>query len=169
MKEGCFVDHCAKKHDWMIFPCSYDNCKFEAYSAHCFKLHRNSHMYENKEKLLPLLCDRENCSKRFAKPSLLKIHLKGHDNNLLMCSFCQWGGVEGKQYVTHMNNHFRHKPYKCEKCSDLEIKFYTRNNLERHIEAVHEKDIEKYSCDICDYKTYSDQNLHTHRKTKHFK
>jgi hypothetical protein len=84
-----------------------------------------------------------------------------HDNDVRKCSFCPWVGIEAHTYANHMNNHFRNKPYKCNKCDE---KFIAQNSLNKHFEALHEKDPEKYSCDTCDYKTYSSGTLYNHKK-----
>ena len=91
-------------------------------------------------------------------------HLQIHDNDLRKCAFCPWTGVEYKSFCQHMNNHFRIKPHECKKCGE---KFYKRTNLDKHHESLHEKDFEKYSCDLCEFKTYSNNMLHNHKKRKH--
>ena len=77
MEINCFNEHCIEKHTWGSFPCTYENCKFASYSQHCFKLHRQSHIYEQKEKLLPVTCNRKNCGRRFKNDFDLNNHLQG--------------------------------------------------------------------------------------------
>ena len=63
-----------------------------------------------------------------------------------------------------MNNHFRIKPYECNKC---EAQFYKRTNLDKHHEALHEKYMEKYSCNLCEFKAHSNNILYNHKRRKH--
>ena len=94
----------------------------------------------------------------------LRIHLQIHDNDVSKCSFCPWTGVF-RHYFHHISNHFRYKPFQCEACPE---KFYTKHTVLRHFESAHEKHLENYSCEICEFKTNSRQNLYKHNN-KHMK
>ena len=37
MSADCLTEHCIQIHKWGRFPCTYDYCKYEAYSQKCFK------------------------------------------------------------------------------------------------------------------------------------
>ena len=37
MAADCLAEHCKTKHDWRKRQCTYDGCKFEAYSSYSFK------------------------------------------------------------------------------------------------------------------------------------
>ena len=37
MGVDCLSEHCIEVHGWGRFPCTYDYCKYEAYSQKCFK------------------------------------------------------------------------------------------------------------------------------------
>jgi hypothetical protein len=93
MTADCFYDHCIQEHNWGTFTCTNENCKFESYSPHCFKLHAHSHLYEQKDKLLEFMCDRKNCGKRFARRALLGTHLRiGSEIRFgSYCDFCLSG------------------------------------------------------------------------------
>ena len=82
MMPSCFNEHCIKEHDWGKFPCTYNNCIFDSYSQHCFKLHLKSHTYQQKGKAAQnVTCARENCRKTFTNDFLLQIHLQRRDIN----------------------------------------------------------------------------------------
>ena len=101
---------------------------------------------------------------KFVSDSKLLKHLNVHDNVLIKCSFCPWAGAQFENYCFHMNTHFKIKSHKCSKCTE---KFYRGIDLQTHIESLHEKDLDKYSCDVCDFKTYSSKNLYYHANSKH--
>lgn len=164
MFPGCFNDHCTLVHKWGKFHCIYDNCKFEAYNQKGFKLHHNTHDKQNKGKILTVRCDRANCGMRFRSACDLDRHYRIHDNDLIKCVFCPWTGGQINQYSIHMNTHFRNRPFKCSKCPK---RYYQTVALNRHLETFHEKDFDKYSCEICDFTTCSLQNIHNHKKRKH--
>ena len=88
----------------------------------------------------------------------LKNHLKIHDNDFIRCFYCQWAGTNYQQYSIHMNTHFRHKTFKCQFCPQA---FYAAPHLSGHME-IHERDTDKYSCDNCDFKTYSGRIMLNH-------
>jgi truncated hemoglobin YjbI len=73
--------------------------------------------------------------------------------------------VRSDLYSNHINTHFRNKPFACSECPK---KFYTRTLRDNHLEALHEKDLNKYNCDHCNFKTYSIGNMKYHMK-KHAK
>ena len=37
MATDCLTQHCITAHDWKVYPCPYDYCKFEAYSPRSYK------------------------------------------------------------------------------------------------------------------------------------
>ena len=126
-------------------------------------MHKKTHVTENKGKTLTVTCDRKGCGMKFRANAHLNVHLKIHDNDLLKCSFCPYTGAQRSNYAVHMNTHFRHAPFKCTQCTH---KFYQSNVLAEHVELIHERDIEKYSCEICYFKTYSHRIMHRHKCTK---
>ena len=46
------------------------------------------------------------------------------------------------------------------------IKFANKQNLQKHVEAVHEG-IKPFKCSVCDVKFANEQNLKTHIETIH--
>ena len=77
-----------------------------------------------------------------------------HDNNLTMCPFCPWGGVAAPLIAKHLNRHFKFKPFKCSYCPHMS---YSQGSISNHEIAKHEKDESRFSCDLCDFKSYSRQ------------
>jgi hypothetical protein len=87
-----------------------------------------------------------------------------HENVLVKCPFCLYAGVEYGKFLIHMNVHFKIRNFKCTVCDD---RFYDRSSVNKHEEALHEKDETKYSCKKCDFQTYGQQILYNHLKNKH--
>ena len=130
----------------------------------CLKMHLKTHINKTNTKKLTVTCNRKDYGKRFSCDASLKEHLKIHDNDIFKCAFCPWGGAQFDQFSSHMNKHFRKKLFECSQCPD---RFYKANSLNQHMEAIHEKDLEKYTCEICQFKTYAKANLNNHKKAKH--
>ena len=164
MFPACFVNHCITEHGWGSFDCHYSNCKFQAYSTFCLKKHLLAHVTENRGKNLIVTCPRQKCGMKFRYNSHLQHHLNVHDNNLIKCSFCPWAGAKFENYLLHTNTHFKIKPYKCSKCDAC---FYRPWQLEGHFEMRHEIDLQKYSCEHCQFQTHADAKLYYHLATKH--
>ena len=164
MSRGCFIDHCINKHGWGTFDCHYSNCKFQAYSTFCLKKHLQAHVTENRGKNLISTCPRKGCGMKLQSHSKLQDHLNVHDNILIKCAFCLWAGGQFANYSLHMDTHFRIKSYACLKCNAA---FYRTGLLQVHIEAEHEKDLEKYSCAYCEFQTNMTRNLYYHMNSKH--
>ena len=160
MENKVFYDHCVNEHNWGQFPCPNENCKFVSYSQYCFKGHTRTHTRENIGKNLTHTCTRKNCGKKFQSMYQLEGHLKLHDNDVIRCFYCQWAGAGYDKYSIHMNTHFRHKTYKCQFCPQA---YYETSSLAGHVEFMHERDAEKYSCDHCDFKTYSNKIMYNHK------
>ena len=162
MVEKVFNDHCTNEHNWGKFACPNENCEFVSYSQYCFKSHNRMHIIENIGKNLTQACPRKNCEKKFQNMHGLKNHLKIHDNDFIRCFYCQWAGTNYQQYSIHMNTHFRNKTYKCQFCPKA---FYDVSAVSKHIDFVHDRDTEKYSCTNCDFKTHSKDYLNIHKRT----
>ena len=115
-----------------------------------------------KGKILTVTCDRKNCGMKFRSNALLTFHLQIHDNDVIKCVYCPWAGVMPYNYGIHMNTHFRNRIWKCLECPE---KFYQSNDLKNHIDIKHERDFEKYSCDIgnCSFTTFSKKLLNSHK------
>ena len=151
MNSGCFIEHCQQGHNWGKYPCTYSNCNYQSYSPKSFKIHQDkTHVRESKTITFSIKCDRKDCDRSFRSPTELKRHLQIHDNDVIKCTYCQWGASRYKDFLTHMNAHFRIKLYECEKCPE---KFYVLDSLKTHLTAYHEKDHEMYGCCFCEFKT----------------
>jgi len=151
MATDCLAQHCITAHDWRVYPCPYDYCKFEAYSPRSYKTHTASHKQARagqKCGSIEHVCDR--CGKRFPMAALLQTHIKLHDNILCRCHFCPWTGVRFVERVHHLNAHFRIQPYACSFCN---AKFYHAGDRTRHVREVHEKIKPVYKCGSCDFET----------------
>ena len=119
------------------------------------------HTRENIGKNLTHTCTRKNCGKKFANMYKLERHLKIHDNDVIRCFYCQWAGTQYQQYSIHMNTHFRNKTHKCQICPQA---FYDHTGLFGHMELLHYRNTEKYKCDHCDFKSYSNKIMSNHKR-----
>ena len=164
MVKTVFADHCVNEHNWGEFPCTYENCEFVSYSQFCFKSHTRMHTAKSMGRILTQTCPKKNCGKKFRFMNDLKRHLQIHDNDVIRCFYCQWAGTQYNEYSVHMNTHFRNKTYKCQFCPQA---FYTFTAVSKHIETMHERTTDKYSCENCDFKTYS-RDIMDHHKRTHF-
>ena len=109
-------------------------------------------------------CTRGNCGKRFGNSNVLESHLNVHDNNLLKCYFCQWAGPAGQviQVKTHILRHLSAiGPYKCNFCTD---RFFRKRHLIIHENNKHDIVEDRYRCENCDFKTYSQTSYYTHKR-----
>ena len=161
MGNKVFYDHCVNEHNWGIFSCPNENCEFVSYSQFSYKCHTRTHIRENNGRNLTHRCTRKNCGKKFRYMSGLESHLKIHDNDVIRCFYCQWAGVLYNEYSIHMNTHFRNRRFKCQFCPQA---FYDCTRLSDHIDIMHERDTEKYGCENCAFKTYSQKTLNYHKR-----
>ena len=87
--------------------------------------------------------------------NVLESHLNVHDNYLLKCYFCQLAGPVGQvvQVKTHILRHLSAiGPYKCNFCTD---RFFRKRYLIIHENNKHDIVEDRYRCENCDFKTYS--------------
>jgi len=105
-------------------------------------------------------CNRGDCRKGFTHHSLLDWHLRMHDNDLIHCYFCPWGGAVAENYIAHMNHHFHIRSFKCIFC---DLTFYRKSDRKKHEERFHEIIPDRYKCDICDYVTHVARKLNYHK------
>ena len=127
--------------------------------------HVNAHSLEtNIKTTVNFYCNRGNCRKGFDRSGKLELHHRMHDNHLIKCYFCPWGGVAHWDFFIHMNHHFHVRPFKCSYCPDA---FYKSNARKCHEESSHEKIIDKYKCNACDHSTYNLVMLHYHKQKMH--
>ena len=64
----------------------------------------------------------------------------------------------------HLTQHLGFPEFECTFCDK---RFFRKEHLESHLEIKHEKISEKYSCEICPYKTYSRAYLSIHTRKFH--
>ena len=111
-----------------------------------------------------MYCDRGSCRRGFGDQITLDRHLRIHDNNLIYCYFCPWGGVRTDQFLMHMNHHYHFKPVKCPFC---EKTFYDKNHCKVHQERLHDKIDDRYKCKLCDFVTYENVLYYRHQRASH--
>jgi len=164
MATDCLKQHCITAHNWKVYPCPYDYCKYEAYCQRNYKIHINSHKRANdgKDGSIENACDRGNCGKRFQKWQDLQLHLKMHDNILIKCPFCPWGGVQIYNRDQHFNSHFGVRPYPCSYC---DARFSTPPSRTLHERTVHEKILRVFNCGSCDFSNVSRKVYEKHIET----
>jgi len=109
-------------------------------------------------------CNRGDCRKGFPWPSHLIEHLRIHDNKLIYCFYCPWGGAGFKEFILHMNHHFHIRTYRCNLC---EKAFYKSAALKSHEERIHEKILDRYKCTNCSYVTHCSTNFFRHKTISH--
>ena len=132
--------------------------------AQCKKHVKSHSRITNIADTISFYCDRGNCRKSFSREGHLERHLKLHDNNLLRCYYCPWGGNQYSGFVIHLNHHFRLKPFQCTFCVSA---FYQKQSLDRHEESFHDKILDRYKCKHCDFKTHHKICLFAHKEKKH--
>ena len=160
---NCLVEHYQKVHKWKESPCTYENCKFVAYStaslsAHQVAFHSKHKTYRHQG----FSCNWKNCQSTFQKKKDLKLHLTIHNNDLLECTFCPYRTSQQVAMNSHYRFHYKMFDEHCELCDK---KFTSKVFLNRHIEVEHSK--ENYVCHIC--KVYSGPKplLQRHISRKH--
>ena len=129
------------------------------------KIHVKSHDHvTNISDTISFYCNRGDCQKSFSRKGHLDEHLRHHDNQLLTCYYCPWGGTKYAGFSVHMNHHFHVKPFPCHLCG---ISFFRKQARQQHDESFHEKILDRYKCEYCDYKTHRHSNLFTHKVKNH--
>jgi len=106
------------------------------------------------------LCDRGDCRKEFSTVKQLQVHLRMHDNNLIYCFYCSWGGCQFDDYITHMNHHFHVRPFKCTFCDKPFLKNLSRR---RHEERFHDIVKNRYKCTLCNFTTHASREWFQHK------
>ena len=89
-------------------------------------------------------CPMLGCKSTFPYSYNLNMHLRIHDNDLSVCSYCPYRYVESSKYMRHLKNHFGIKDFECDQCGKL---FRSIGQLNMHYET-HEGII--YCCLLCD-------------------
>ena len=161
MYPDCFVEHCKTVHGWRDYPCTYENCSWVSHSSTNYKQHKIKFHEGLSSKNLAFKCSFTDCGSSFNGRAKLELHMNVHNNIGLACAFCPYRNTLKTNFQAHLNNHFGHKPFKCNFC---ESSFATKGYLTEHIENIH--DAVKYNCPLCD-QTGTLQVMRTHLNTKH--
>ena len=89
-----------------------------------------------------------------------------HTESMLKpCIIC---GKVVKDVTSHVSNSSCGQREKTEQCIPCDIKFYRRNQLDRHVRRIHDK-VKDKPCPKCPYTTYSSHNLRLHITNIHDK
>ena len=164
MANDCFSSHCKEAHGWRAIPCTHDYCKYEAFSETSHKIHVNSHNRKSNLQKPNFYCTRGDCGKAFTYIQELIHHTQLHDNNLLKCHYCPWRGARNIDLNDHMNHHFLIRPFKCSFC---ESSFYISCTRNQHENDIHEKILDRYKCDKCQFISHSRAIYYQHKREKH--
>ena len=160
----CLVDHCVNSHRWKDSPCSFPGCNFVSYSSRTALSHRTR--FHSKHRVFSLKdfpCLWSNCVSSFPNQSLLKKHMRIHNNELLKCTFCPYRTAMECHLKDHYRTHYKIFDFKCEFC---EKSFVATHLLQQHTDMAHSKD-EDMSCEICNKFTGPRGRLQRHIRQVH--
>ena len=142
---GILTQHMIDRHNYGEYPCEHETCNFIGYSKKSLNLHRPMHT-KLFEKEYWYKCPKPGCKSTCQDSLALDHHVRLHDNDLDVCSYCPYRYVKHYQYTRHLKLHFKIRDYECDQC---DLKFVTQTDINRHYQ-IHEGII--YNCLIC--KTY---------------
>ena len=132
---------------------------FYKFCAH--KKHINAHRIPSKASY-PYACTHGDCDKSFASSTRLLYHTSLHKNKMFDCFFCPWKGAQPSICIEHLNHHLGMRPFKCAFCQST---FYNKVARNTHVEAFHERIVDRYRCKICDFITHSRAIMAQHKST----
>ena len=127
---------------------------------HLEKLHNR----KSKGGSLDFQCEHSECGKRFSNNVQLELHQKIHRNDLHKCFFCPWAGVQHQDISAHYDRHFLHPRFKCPEC---ERAFFRKQEMNDHLENVHEKTVGRYKCKFCNFMTHNRTSFNSHVRIQH--
>ena len=142
---GILTQHMIDRHNYGEYPCEHETCNFIGYSKKSLNLHRPMHT-KLFEKEYWYKCPKPGCKSTCQDSLALDHHVRLHDNDLDVCSYCPYRYVKHYQYTRHLKLHFKIRDYECDQC---DLKFVTQTDINRHYQ-IHEGI--NYNCLIC--KTY---------------
>ena len=132
----------------------------------------------------PFKCSK--CSYSSMLKTNLQIHMRKHTNERLRCVICSFSCFSKGNLKAHLNNKHGNKP-KPVYCDLCQCRMYTNSNLLRHLEAVHDIEMDKraksyyeekkmlsrdgkrnliYQCHVCRRK-FKDKRNHDHHLLLH--
>ncbi|CAG0885421.1 unnamed protein product [Cyprideis torosa] len=112
---------------------------------------------------LPFHC--EECGKRFALASYLRIHIRDthQQTKRYACSKCGYMCYYLSKFRLHMRFHNKEKPYKCNVC---ERSFIHRYRLKNHVSVIHMGQ-KPFVCDLCNNSFTRPEYLKQHQEKDH--
>ena len=100
-----------------------------------------------------LKCD--ICHKTFTQKVAIRIHKESVHLRLkkYQCDICLKTFYEKKKHINHVEQ--VHQGKKIFKCDDCPLRFSQRGNLNTHVNRYHTNISRDFSCEFCDYKSYT--------------
>ena len=136
------ITHLSKeeKHLNMPYACTVDGCNTRCMYESGIVRHMQLHIDERN-----FTCEFENCGKSFNLESILKNHVKIHDNiKSFKCEECASTFITISRLKDHMKSHSQVREFICD-IGDCKFAFKTKRYLTEHI-RIHNND-RKYICD----------------------
>ena len=103
------------------------------------------------------------CGKTFSSPKQLEYHQKNHKAERLSCEICGLK-LREENFLNHMSRH--NMTERLVKCKECDNRFFTEQDMQKHIKVRHKRKLTDHICTICGYKTnHSIQILRRHMLT----
>ena len=154
--------HRKTKHEGMKFSC--ETCSSDFKSRHLLDDHiwlKHPGLALNLEPSNSKRC--RICKIKFQSEESLREHKKRHNNNQLLCKFCDQNFLETKYLRMHIRTDHLDKCFQCKFCEKY---FNSKYQLRDHEQAVHFNQW-KYVCEQCDKKFIRKDHLTDHIEGKH--
>ena len=135
-KTSCSFTNGQKKVNENKLPKKCPYCNYKPKHRTSLRLHIESHLGP-KTWAKKYQCTL--CSYVTNRNDSLKKHLLTHTGEKpFKCTYCNFSCSTSSYFYRHNRNHLGVKPLKCDYCSK---KFFVKDNLIKHIEKTHEKDV----------------------------
>ena len=155
---GISERHVKVQHEGVRYSC--EQCDYKAQELDTLRRHTKA-VHLKVDDHTSVACDAKLSSKS-SLPKHVTVKQQGVRHN---CEECGYKAPKLSKLTKHIKAvHLKIKDYACEDC---DAEFYSRSNLERHMNSKH-KGI-RYSCDQCDYKTTQSGRLTHHTNVAHLK